>query len=94
MTDKYLLDSKLDVLNDNIPSLNVASNPVKAFALVLEKKSYESVPVSEEANPKVNEVILNISNDLLCEICLGKGVEKKCKGGWGCGSINHINFNT
>ncbi|RNA33463.1 hypothetical protein BpHYR1_012530 [Brachionus plicatilis] len=77
------MDSKPDALNDDLQSLNIASNPVKAFALVLEKKSYESVPVSEEANAKVNEVILNTRNNLLCEICLGKGVEKKSKGEWG-----------
>ncbi|RNA07924.1 hypothetical protein BpHYR1_022811 [Brachionus plicatilis] len=41
-----LLDSKLDALNDNLQSLNIASNPMKAFALILEKKSYESVPFS------------------------------------------------
>ncbi|CAF1011529.1 unnamed protein product [Brachionus calyciflorus] len=63
--------------------LKFYSNPVKALAINLEKKSFENSPISEEANSIVDEVIQNSTNDMFFDICLQNGIEKKCKGEWG-----------
>ncbi|CAF1007143.1 unnamed protein product, partial [Brachionus calyciflorus] len=64
-----LLESKIDSLNFKLQTLNLETNQAKIVSLNLEKKSFENVPLSNEATKKVDEVLKNSENDLVCEIC-------------------------
>ncbi|RNA23174.1 ISXO2-like domain-containing [Brachionus plicatilis] len=78
-----LMESKIQSLNEKLSQLTIKKNLVKANALLLEKNAFVSPQTSSEAEAKVTEVLANTNEDLSCELCSAKGIEKKCKGEWG-----------
>ncbi|CAF1123744.1 unnamed protein product [Brachionus calyciflorus] len=75
------MEAKIQSLDQELNKFNLETNLVKLKSLELERISYETPKCSAEADKVVEEVIL-AGQDLVCELCKSKGIEKKCKGDW------------